>query len=422
MRSPTSFPTLVLVSLLTLLATPRATSSEEPKSDDLQAGFATFLDALTRSEQASRESPSFKSDAERAGGYQHLARSIKASIEAGILQDPDFPFFRIIDFWARQGGDNPDQRYAFSPVRGAETYRVWGRLGSARRIELQLYAGQPWAGTGRSAGYLAFEDIDIASDGSFSILVGGEASEGTWLENPADATTLFARQIYDEWNRDDPGEVHIDRVGWEGARKPLADTAQVAQQLRSTAAMIEKSATTWPSQVQRRYSDVDKANTVSELIDTYPLGGVKGRWMAGGYFELPPGKVLLIETWPTTAAYQSIQLTDMWFASLEYANQVSSLTTNQSVKAPNGAYYSVIAPQDPGYPNWLDTGGLDRGVFLLRYDGVSGQVPETQHPSAKLVDASALAELIPAYTRTSETQREATRADRRHHLQIRSHR
>jgi len=149
---------------------------------------------------------------------------------------------------------------------------------------------------------------------------------------------------------------------------------------------------------------------------------VKGRWMAGGSFDLPPGKVLLIETWPTTAAYQAIQLTDLWFASLEYANQVSSLTTTQSIEAPNGAYYSVIARDDPGYANWLDTGGLARGVFLLRYDGVSGDVPKAQHPSAKLVDASALPDLIPGFAHVTEAEREATRAARRRHVQIRNHR
>jgi len=422
MRSGRTQLATVLASVAALVAAAGVALSAEPTESDLEAGFASFLEALARSEQALRESPSFASDAERAGAYQHLARSVKAAIESEVLQDPDFPYFRIIDFWARQGGDNPDQRYAFTPVRGGEAYRVWGRLGSARRIELQLYAGQPWAGTGRSAGYLAFEDIAIAPDGSFSIRVGGEASDDSWLANPPDATELFARQIYDEWNAADPGEIYIDRVGWEGARKPLADAAQVAEQLRAAAAELERSATTWPVFVQRRYVGAGPANTISGLIDTYALGGVKGRWMAGGSFDLPPGKVLLIETWPTTAAYQAIQLTDLWFASLEYANQVSSLTTTQSIEAPNGAYYSVIARDDPGYANWLDTGGLARGVFLLRYDGVSGDVPKAQHPSAKLVDASALPDLIPGFAHVTEAEREATRAARRRHVQIRNHR
>ena len=56
-----------------------------------------------------------------------MLRSMAKSLEAEVIQDPDYPYFRILDFWLREGGDNPDQRYAFSPIRGGEAYRVWGQ-------------------------------------------------------------------------------------------------------------------------------------------------------------------------------------------------------------------------------------------------------------------------------------------------------
>jgi hypothetical protein len=86
---------------------------------------ASFSDARDRG--AIRASPAFDTNAERAAGYPHLARTIIQSIETGVLQDPDFPNFRILDFWLRTGGGNPDQRDAFSPIRGGEPYRIWGR-------------------------------------------------------------------------------------------------------------------------------------------------------------------------------------------------------------------------------------------------------------------------------------------------------
>ena len=91
-------------------------------------------------------------------------------------------------------------------------------------------------------------------------------------------------------------------------------------------------------------------------------------------------------------------------------------------RSANGAYYSVIAREDPGYANWLDTGGLGRVIFLLRYDGVSGDVPNAQYPSAKLVDAAALPDLIPGYARATQAQRKEMRAARRRHVQVRNHR
>ncbi len=65
-------------------------------------------------------------------------------------------------------------------------------------------------------------------------------------------------------------------------------------------------------------------------------------------------------------------------------------------------------------------GGLDRGVFLLRYDGVAGEIPEKQHPSAALVDLADLPELIPGFEAVDPAERTRTRAARRQHLQRRS--
>ncbi|MBW2497654.1 MAG: hypothetical protein JRF61_10310 [Deltaproteobacteria bacterium] len=396
------------------------TEKKELTNDPLPAAFDVVLERIAESETNLHSFSAYGSEAERVAAYRHLTRSIKKAIEAEILQDADFPYFRILDFWLREGGDNPDQRYAFSPIRGGEPYRIWGSVGSARRVEIQLYAGVPWDGTGRSAGFLPFEEIEIAEDGSFEIFVTSDERKGAWLHNPDEANTLFVRHIFDEWSEADTGEAHIDRLGREGERLPAETAAQLAERFRAMADTLEKTVLSWPQFVNRHYVEAFGPNVMPDLIDTYSLGGVEGRWMANGYFELPPGKALVIKAWPTAADYQAIQLCDMWFASLEYGNRVSSLNTTQSLLSPDGAYYYVISREDPGHANWLDTGELDRGVFLMRYDGVQAQIPSSQHPSAELVDLGELEERIPGFTRVSESERAEVRAARRRHLQIRS--
>jgi hypothetical protein len=144
--------------------------------------------------------------------------------------------------------------------------------------------------------------------------------------------------------------------------------------------------------------------------------------MSGGYFKLEPGEVLLLEMPSTPAQYQAIQLTDMWMASLEHANQVSSLATSQSVLAPDESYYYVISREDPGYANWLDAGELARGTFLMRWDAVRGALTEGQYPSARLLQIEDLEAAIPGFSVVSAEQRAQVRRDRRLHLQLRSHR
>ena len=83
--------------------------------------------------------------------------------------------------------------------------------------------------------------------------------------------------------------------------------------------------------VNQRYAAAGEPNTVARPIDTYARGGARGRWMSGGYFDLEEGQALVVRMPATSAKYQAVQLTDMWFASLEHAKQVSSLTTKLSV-------------------------------------------------------------------------------------------
>jgi hypothetical protein len=402
-------------------STPSALGDGAPP-DALAEALAELVRTIQDVEAAVRQSPSFGDEAEQIGGYRHLLRALAKGMEAEILQDADYPYFRILDFWLREGGDNPDQRYAFSPIRGGESYRVWGELGSAARVELQLYAGKPWAGTGRSAGYLTFEDLAVADDGSFEVFVSANERKGNWIFNPDDANTIFVRHIYDDWSDEPTGDVHIDRLGFEGRRRPPETRAALAERIRAAAEMFGTTARTWPAFVTRRYVEAAPVNTVSPPYDTYSLGGAEGRWMSGGYFELAPEQVLLLRVPTTTAQVQAIQLTDMWFASLEHGNQVSSLTTKQSLLSEDGTYYFVISAEEPGHANWLDTGGLRRGIFLLRWDGVRGALREEEYPQAEVVDRSSLTRHIPALVHVQPETRRETRKRRRRHLQQRTHR
>lgn len=217
---------------LFVLASPVGCAQSGPQNRDLDAlakSFSVFRATLEELEQEIRRSPSYGNDAEQVGGCRHMLRALSKSIEAEVLQDPDYPYFRILDFWLREGGDNPDQRYAFSPIRGGESYRIWGEMGSAVRVEFQIYAGKPWAGTGRSADNLIFDELEIALDGSFEVVVSPERYDGNWMPNPEDSSTIFVRHMYDDWSGERTGEVHIDRIGFEGRRRPQETSAELAR-------------------------------------------------------------------------------------------------------------------------------------------------------------------------------------------------
>lgn len=411
------------LALLSTAALAEVKTSQESEKEPLSTAWASLIESMQQAESDVRNFDYFHSDQNQARAYLLLSRALLKGIEEQLLNDPDFPLFRIMDPRMKEGGDNPDQRYSFAEIRGNTDYLIRGDLGSATRLEVQLYAGRPWANDGESLDYLAFEDIELDRDGQFEIRVLKQCTpeQSNCLTNPDNTTTVMVRQIYADWNTQPAGELHIDRIGFEGKPKAAPTPESVAKRIEAMAYTMHQSAVTWPQMVKSRYTDRRPPNVVSPLMDTFKFGGVRGRWMASGHFRLAPTQALVIKSWPVGAPYQGIQLTDLWFASLEYANRVTSLTQHQSVLGPDGSIYYVISGVDTGYPNWLDTMGLEQGAFIMRYDGVGNAIDDSLWPSAQLVDLQDLPAVIPGFedAKMKPDERDQQRAQRRAHVQKR---
>lgn len=372
--------------------------SAEAKVSALEAAFRTFSRELEASGEFIRTHPFYRDKENRAAGFAFLSSMLIRTLEEEVTQDVAYPFFRVLDQRVREGGDNPDQTYLITPLEAGASYRLWGRMGGERRLEFQVYAGDPFVpGGGRMAAYLAAEDLALEPDGSFEIHLSPERRPGNWLENPADGSELLVRQIFSEWKGELPGEVHIDRVGLEGAAKPKLSEAAMAEKLERAAQTLARHVRIWPTFVQNNYLSKQAPNELTPPFDPGALGGVPGRFMATGTFELGPDEALLIRSWPASGNYQGIQLTDLWFSSLEYANRQTSLSGDQARLSSDGSYWFVISRRDPGVSNWLDTVGRKRGVILLRYDGMTeSSFPPERIPTAHKVTLAELRQHLPA--------------------------
>lgn len=394
--------------------------------DCLNAALRDYAKSVADAAESVIHFKAYRGEQDQAAGAAYLAHQLLKNVEDKLIQEPDFPFFRVLDHRIRDGGDSGDQRYLMAEIRGGESYRIWGNRGQHRRLDFQIYAGEPWSKKGgRVTATASSDNLQTAADGSFEILVGPEKPAGftgNWLSNPADGTTVIVRQTFGDWNRELPGEVHIDRVGMEGALKPPLDRAEMAARLTRAAEALRASATVWPAFVDRLYFKDKPENWISKPSDPSRLGGLTGRWMASGSYHLAEDEALLLKLWPSTPAnYVSVQLIDVWMQSLEYANRQSMLNLDQAYRSADGAYYFVISRLDPGVQNWLDTVGTERGAILIRYDGMQGrQIPEQEFPTMQKIRLADLSRYLPAGTpKISAAQRAKALAERKRHLQRR---
>lgn len=386
----------------------------------LEAGWDDFRAAIADVTAFVRRSAFYATPEDRAAAYSFITGMMIARMEEDVVFDPLFPYFRILDHRIREGGDNPDQRYLITNLKGGESYRIWGRTGSQRRLEFQVYAGDPYVpGGGRSASYLGQDQLRIDEDGRFEVFLTPQRHAGNWIENPADATQLLVREIYSDWAKERPGDIHIDRIGHEGDAKPALTEEAMAARLHKAAADLRTHVKVWPQMVAAKY--MQTPNVLGPPVDPGSIGGVPGRFMVSGSFDLAPDEALIVRAWPASGNYQGIQLADLWFSSLEYANRQTSLTGDQTVRDRDGSYRFVISAQDPGVPNWLDTMGRRRGLILMRFDGMrERRFDPRRAPVATKIKLAEVGKLLPAGTaRISAADRATELAARRRHIQVR---
>ena len=105
------------------------------------------------------------------------------------------------------------------------------------------------------------------------------------------------------------------------------------------------------------------------------------------------------------AEYQSIQLGNRWFHSLDYKHRQSSMTVAQSKVDNSGLIHYVISQKDPGVWNWLDTDGLEKGLIMLRWQGTNN--PPESKMDARIINLSETKSVLPSTHFISPEDRKA---------------
>jgi hypothetical protein len=86
-----------------------------------------------------------------------------------------------------------------------------------------------------------------------------------------------------------------------------------------------------------------------------------------GLWDLKPDQALLIEATPPRCDYWNFQLANIWAESLDYQFRRVHINSGQAKLRDDGSFQLVVAHDDPGHPNWIDTAGHDHGTMCVRW-------------------------------------------------------
>ncbi len=296
-------------------------------------------------------------------------------------------------FYTHIGFPNPDTFYRTAAVDGSGTYRLTGERGTAPEVSLMPFGGPTATGL-RTFPPRDLGGLQVGADGRFDVLLSAErpaGHQGDWWQIDPDVRSIMLRSVSADWGEHREPLVAIVRVDTPARRRQSAPE-EVMPRLEALAAVVERALTNGLGKFDRLRAD----GVVNRLVTTdYSAnGGLPGQWYFEGVFDLTDDVVLVMEVNLPLDARFSLSLTNLLFCTLDWTHAQSSLNHRQAQVDDDGMLRVVLAPSDPGVPNWLDTTGREMGALQCRFMGCD-QVPE---PLLRVIPRLEMRRHLPAAT------------------------
>ena len=278
-----------------------------------------------------------------------------------------------------QSGDNPDAIYRSAMIDGNGQYVVTGRIDPHRpaaQLVLQvdhadgtnpasmmdMNSKQPSI-VSATLGLFTDRTLGIAPDGSFRLLLGGPETGPNHVALKPGPVGVSTRDLLADW-RQRPSRLSIRRIDAPGPGEAPEQLDHEAI-LRNALADLPGFVRFWGKFPEVWFGGL-RPNSIS------PPRGRNGGWgfVAGLRFDLKPGEAVLVRTVRGGAAYTGFQLNNPWMIAPDARHRQASLNLTQAMPDADGGFTYVIAPDDPGVANWLDTAGLHSGIGILRWQAL----------------------------------------------------
>jgi hypothetical protein len=118
-----------------------------------------------------------------------------------------------------------------------------------------------------------------------------------------------------------------------------------------------------------RFSGGSGSERVEEQADEVDTHCSTEMVYMGGRWRIEPNQALRIRLAPPARpfVYWGLVLVNPWSESYDYRFARTCLNNETAARGADGNWEVVIAAEDPGVANWIDTGGRREGQMLLRW-------------------------------------------------------
>lgn len=315
-----------------------------------------------------------------AEGEHMLLHLVKAAIDVWVDNDASRPRFAPLASavlkWGGEGADNPAHCAPLDPTR---RYVIRGRMTNEVYISFTVYTGKAegdWNDGVVSA--MNHTELEIAPDGSFEIPIATEPTPGALHMTKGKPNCVISRHYWEgrTCGMADPKNVAVldieclDEPGYPRPLGPerLADKLDAARNF-IRGQTLDRPVQPDPARQPEWFSLVP--NTLPKPMKWVPsegggAGAVDNAYCAG-LVVLAPDEALVVEgRWPE-CVYANVMFWNRFQQAPDYRYRSCSLNRNQMKSDAAGRFRFVVAHEDPGVPNWIDTEGHAAGTLYWRF-------------------------------------------------------
>jgi len=402
-----------------------------PADDSLHGAWGRFCDRLRDAGDKVFKDANPGTPILRADGFRFLTQNLGQAFDLALeTKDPAYPQIHPFCTPTRKlGGDVADFTYRQAWIDGSHEYKITGVRGTARFFNLTVQGPRPETipGTDWPSLHEPFGDlpeanlfghqIEADADGNFELYIGGEERPRNWLPTTAGSRKLFIREGFDAWF-ETPTTLSIERIGMDRPR-PLPTPERMIEAMDWAGNFLTGAMSDWPEHSWRysggvcdpaftnRFPPDRAANTAEDAK--------RGRLAAHMIWELSPDEALIV-SFDDHDGFWILGMGGVFANSMDFLHRPVSYTPARTKVDRDGKVRLVLAHDDPGVHNWLDTQGFSNGNLTYR----NLMSSHSTRFETKLVDRTELLSALPADTAmASKEQRVRQLWDRYHSIKLR---
>jgi hypothetical protein len=398
----------------------------------LRAGWKQFCRKLEEAGEHVFKDTNSATQIHRADAFRFLTQNLGQAFDLALeTKDTRYPVIHAFCTpFCKLGGDNADFVYQQAWIDGNSLYRISGNRGTCRFLNFAVQGPRPtnkpgkpeWRNLHEPFGdtpetNLFGHDMEIDWDGSFELFIGGEKRGRNWLPTTPGTRKLFIRQGFDDWS-ERSAQFRIERIGMTEPR-PMPTPDEIIAAMDWAGNFLSDMMRDYPDWTYEFAEDVhpDQLNrfvlTRRDLND--PVYNVekdrkRGRAPTTMCWKLAPDEALIVK-WEANDIFWMMTNMGVFMNSMDYLYRPVSYSPARTRVDSDGIIRMILAPTDPGFHNWIDTQGFERG-HLCNRNMLTDRMTEFH---TMVVKQSELARHLPADTARS------TPAERSQQMQQRFH-